>query len=166
MEDEQQSVKALGSFLSEQAKAEQGESKKHMLGQSWQEKVLLCDDPQAAPLFHIQADGHWHYLGSPLPTKFAKLFSSILYCFDGEHFLITPVEKLRVSVEKMPLVIVAYEDGAAGFTLVTSLGSEHEGIQKEDVSLTEDGVFFPLERGLTARLNRACYYRYVSEFIH
>jgi hypothetical protein len=175
MKNELESVNALGAFLSDKGLSKKAESakdlpencgsEKSVPEKSWQEKVRLCDDPHAAAFFHIQRDGHWHYLGSPLPNKFSKLFSRILYCFDGEHFLITPVEKLRVSVEKVPLIIVAYEDGAAGFTLVTSLGTEHDGIQKEDVSLTEEGVYFPLERGLTACLNRACYYRYINEFI-
>lgn len=36
----------------------------------------LCSE---VALFRIQLSGDWLYQGSPLPTKFAKLFASILH---------------------------------------------------------------------------------------
>ena len=49
---------------------------------------LWCDDK---PWFHIRADGSWFYQHDALPMKFARMFSDVLYCLDGEYQLITPV---------------------------------------------------------------------------
>lgn len=135
------------------------------------ENVPLCDVPGAAPLFHIQSEGTWQYLASPLPLKFARLFASILYCIEGEHFLITPVEKLRVSVAKSAFVIVDYQlltlevDNVSGLKLITSLGTEHIVDGQDKLNVTEEGIDTPLIRGVTGCFGRACYYRYVNEFI-
>ncbi|ABI38671.1 protein of unknown function DUF1285 [Shewanella sp. MR-4] len=123
----------------------------------------LCSE---VPLFHIQLSGEWLYQGSPLPTKFAKLFASILHDIDGEHFLITPVEKVRLEVEDAPLVIVDYlkNETAPGFMLKTSIGTEHHIADFNRLRLTDFGIYLPLERGLWGKLSRACYYNFVNEF--
>jgi uncharacterized protein len=129
------------------------------------ENVPLCDDLTQAPLFDIDGEGNWQYLTSPLPAKFAKLFASILYCLEGQHYLITPVEKLRVSVAVTPLVMVDYELGEEDkLNFISSIGVEYSVINR-DVEVNDDGIYLALGRGLTARLGRACYYRYINEFI-
>ncbi|MBB1270384.1 DUF1285 domain-containing protein [Shewanella sp. SR44-3] len=132
------------------------------------ENVPLCDDITKAPLFDIDAEGNWLYLASPLPAKFAKLFASILYCIDEQHYLITPVEKLRVSVAATPLVMVDYQLLAGSsdnnINFISSIGVEYSVINT-DIEVNDDGIYLALGRGLTARLGRACYYRYINEFI-
>lgn len=117
-------------------------------------------------LFRIQLSGDWLYQNSPLPTKFAKLFASILHGIDGEHFLITPVEKVRVEVEDAPLVIVDYvkNDTAPSLMLKSSIGTEHWIADLKRLKLTDFGIYLPLERGLWGKLSRACYYNFVNEF--
>ncbi|QDO83823.1 DUF1285 domain-containing protein [Shewanella psychropiezotolerans] len=117
-------------------------------------------------LFHIDNQGQWFYQNEPLPTKFARLFSSILQRIDAEHFLITPVEKLKVSVESVPLIIVDYQALESGsFKLVTGLDTYFniEGVSA--FTIEEDGVFVELSNGLAAKLGRACYYRFVEEYV-
>ncbi|MGL4221444.1 MAG: DUF1285 domain-containing protein [Shewanella sp.] len=123
----------------------------------------LCSE---VALFRIQLSGEWLYQDNPLPTKFAKLFASILHCIDGEHFLITPVEKVRIEVVDMPLVIVGYLKHAQApmLTLKTSIGTEHHLTDFNLLKLTDFGIYLPLERGLWGKLNRACYYHFVNEF--
>ena len=55
---------------------------------------------------HIARDGQWYYAGSPIGRKrLVRLFSTILrHDDDGEHYLVTPVEKIRVGVEDAPFV--------------------------------------------------------------
>ncbi|WP_299496127.1 DUF1285 domain-containing protein [uncultured Shewanella sp.] len=139
-------------------------------------QAALCTDEA---LFHIDEKGEWFYLKSALPQKFSRLFSTILYCIDNEHFLITPVEKLKVSVVKAPLCIVDYAyhfDYGQGekrtdleqnnaFTVRTSLDTDYDVQALSHFICGVDGITVGLDRGLIAALNRACYYRFINEFI-
>ena len=127
------------------------------------QQTELCSQ---TTLFCIQLSGDWLYQGSPLPTKFAKLFASILHGIDGEHFLITPVEKVRVEVDDAPLLIVDYmkDETASGLTLHSSIGTEQSLSTLNRLKLTDFGIYLPLERGLWGKLSRACYYNFVNEF--
>ena len=117
-------------------------------------------------LFHIDNQGQWFYQNEPLPTKFARLFSSILQRIDAEYFLITPVEKLKVSVVSVPLIIVDYQALESGiFELVTGLDTHFEIEGVSAFSIEEEGVFVELSNGLAAKLGRACYYRFVEEYV-
>ncbi|WP_083698061.1 DUF1285 domain-containing protein [Shewanella sp. UCD-KL21] len=126
-------------------------------------EVDLCS---TEPLFDIDQHGDWSYLASPLPTKFAKLFASVLHCIDNEYFLITPVEKVKVSVETHAIFIVDYEPLANnGLTLISSIGTEHQIADIKAVKLLENTIEVPIERGIIACLGRACYYRYINQFV-
>ncbi|RPA61732.1 DUF1285 domain-containing protein [Shewanella frigidimarina] len=133
--------------------------------------VALCSDDV---LFHIQANGDWLYLDSPLPAKFAALFSSILHCIDNEYLLITPVEKVKVTVEAYPLLLVDYHQAASTeaqsndlqLIFSSSIGTQLPAINIADIIVTDDGIYAPLIRGLVGQLNRACYYRYINEYLY
>ncbi len=63
----------------------------------------------------IARDGQWYYAGSPIGRKrLVRLFSTILrHDEDGEHYLVTPVEKIRVEVEDAPFVAtLLYAEGS------------------------------------------------------
>ncbi|NRB22496.1 DUF1285 domain-containing protein [Shewanella sp.] len=120
----------------------------------------------ATVLFHIDNHGQWFYRNEPLPTKFARLFSSILQRIDAEHFLITPVEKLKVSVASVPLIIVDYNQLKNGsFELVTGLDTRFELDGVSAFTIAEDSVFVELSNGLAAKLGRACYYRFIEDYV-
>jgi uncharacterized protein len=54
----------------------------------------------------IARDGQWYYANSPIGRKkLVRLFSTILrHDEDGEHYLVTPVEKIRIEVEDAPFI--------------------------------------------------------------
>ena len=56
----------------------------------------------------IAADGSWHYRGSPIGREaLVRLFASILRREpDGRHVLVTPVEKVGISVDDAPFLAV------------------------------------------------------------
>ncbi|WP_227006686.1 DUF1285 domain-containing protein [Shewanella donghaensis] len=125
--------------------------------------VELCSNEA---LFDINAKGEWAYLSSPLPTKFAKLFASVLHCIDNEYYLITPVEKVKVNVVNNAIIIVDYIIAANnGLKLISSIGTEHDMADINMVVLSEEKIEMPIERGITACLGRACYYRYINQFV-
>lgn len=117
-------------------------------------------------LFRIDAQGDWFYFDEILPIKFARLFSSILNYTDAEYFLITPVEKLRVMVSEHALCIVDYhclETG--GLEVTTSLETRYMLDSIEAFKVNDEEIYTVVERGLTAKLSRACYYRFINEFM-
>lgn len=56
----------------------------------------------------LARDGTWYYMGSPIGRKrMVKLFSTVLRRDeDGKHYLVTPVEKLGITVDDAPFVAV------------------------------------------------------------
>src|SRR5215472_2026681 len=66
----------------------------------------------------IAADGTWFYLGSPIGrASIVKLFSSILRKDVDRYVLVTPVERVGITVDDAPFVAVEMEreDGRIGF---------------------------------------------------
>ncbi|GAB4534482.1 MAG: DUF1285 domain-containing protein [Roseibium sp.] len=76
----------------------------------------------------IARDGSWFYLGTPIGRPaLVKLFASVLRRDeDGRHYLVTPVEKIGITVEDAPFLAVEMAaEGAADrqvLTLRTNLG--------------------------------------------
>ncbi len=76
----------------------------------------------------IARDGTWFYLGSPIGRQpLVKLFASVLRRDeDGRHYLVTPVEKIGITVDEAPFLAVEMATTGAGveqqLTLRTNLG--------------------------------------------
>lgn len=76
----------------------------------------------------IARDGTWYYLGSPIGRiALVKLFASVLRKDeDGRHYLVTPVEKIGITVDDAPLLAVEMAISGEGqkqeLTLRTNLG--------------------------------------------
>ena len=67
----------------------------------------LCENVQ----MKISRDGKWYFMDSPIGReKMVSLFSTVLrFDEDGNYYLVTPVEKIRIEVEDKPFVIVTYQ---------------------------------------------------------
>ena len=59
----------------------------------------------------IDREGRWFFMNSPIGReRMVKLFSKVLrFDEDGEYYLVTPVEKIRVEVEERPFLIIDYQ---------------------------------------------------------
>jgi uncharacterized protein len=65
----------------------------------------------------IARDGTWYYLGTPIGRPaLVKLFSSILRKDGDRYFLVTPVEKVGITVDDAPFVAVDVEAEGRGAT--------------------------------------------------
>lgn len=54
----------------------------------------------------IKRDGSWHYQNSPIGRqRLVKMFSTVLKKEGGDYFLVTPVEKLGITVEDAPFLV-------------------------------------------------------------
>lgn len=120
----------------------------------------------------IDTQGDWYHEGTRIQRQpLVNLFASILRREqDGEYYLVTPVEKWRIRVEDAPLLAVDMDIGGAGaerkilFTLNTGervlLDAQH-ALTVTDVD-GEPRPYLALNRGLSARLTRAVFYRLVE----
>jgi hypothetical protein len=71
--------------------------------------VERWDPPHCGSIdMRIASDGTWFYRGSPIGREaLVRLFASVLRREpDGEHVLVTPVEKLAIDVEDAPFLAV------------------------------------------------------------
>lgn len=119
----------------------------------------------------IDRQGRWLHEGSEIKRKpLVKLFASILRREDdGDYYLLTPVEKWRIKVDCLPLIVVEAEFENEGNTAmqqihvrtntdaVFSLGAEHP---LEIVTLA-GGEKLPavnIRNGLSALISRPVYY--------
>jgi hypothetical protein len=122
----------------------------------------------------ITSDGRWIHEGGEIKRhKLVKLFASILRREDdGEYYLVTPVEKWRVTVEDLPLQIVDFELSNASATQRIAvktnvdtwleLGSDHPLQVETDAHTQEPKPLVLLNHGLSARVNRASFYKFVE----
>ena len=96
-----------------------------------------------------------------------NLFASILRREkDGAYYLVTPVEKWRIQVEFLPLVIIDFEvqqPGEEGQVLVVTTNTgRHYTVDAEHPLFLPNGSAIPavkLPHGLAAAFNRAAWYR-------
>ncbi|WP_227368396.1 DUF1285 domain-containing protein [Halomonas sp. M20] len=117
----------------------------------------------------IRADGSWVHEGTVITrSRLVRLLSTVLRReADGEYYLVTPVEKMRISVEDRPFLIVDAEQESDLWRLTTNvgdcldLGNDHQlavAENQEGDSVPDVAVRF----GLRARLNRNVYYRLIE----
>ena len=116
----------------------------------------------------IAADGTWFYLGTPIGRPaLVKLFSSVLRRDGDDYVLVTPVEKVGITVEDAPFqaVEMAVEGEGDARTIafrtqvddLVSVGPEHP-IRFERAA--KDGLkpYVHVRRELWARVTRALTY--------
>lgn len=105
---------------------------------------------------HIDRDGGWHYMGSPI-TRMAmvRLFANVLKREGDRHFLVTPVEKVGITVEDVPFVITDMAVGG-NITLVSHLGDE---VPLTTLRMAGGVPYAPVRGGMEGRIDRKTFYR-------
>ena len=122
---------------------------------------------------NIARDGTWFYRGSPIARqRLVKLFASVLRREDdGSYWLVTPVERGRVTVEDAPFLAVEVNSEGAGrnrrLTFRTNLdeivaaGPAHP-LRIAAAANGEPEPYLLVRPGLDARLNRPVFYELVD----
>lgn len=137
--------------------------------------VHLWDPPFCGDIdLCIRRDGSWVHEGRPIRRPaMVKLFASILKKEGDEHFLVTPVEKVRLQVEDCPFLIVDMDveepDGApVRLELLTNteerfaLGPDHGLTVSTDPRTGEPHPTVEVRSGLRALVGRNVFYRLVE----
>ncbi|WP_245866533.1 DUF1285 domain-containing protein [Oceaniglobus roseus] len=136
--------------------------------------VHLWDPPFCGDLdIRIARDGTWFYLGTPIGRKpLVKLFSSILKKEGDSFFLVTPVEKVGITVDDAPFVAVDFtaegEGAAQSVTFTTQVGDrvtagpEHPIRVLRDPGTGEPSPYVMVRGGMEALIDRKSFYRLVD----
>lgn len=136
--------------------------------------VHLWNPPFCGDLdMRIARDGTWFYLGTPIGRPgLVRLFSSILKKEDGRYFLVTPVEKVGITVDDAPFVAVDFEAAGEGrdqvltFTThvddVVAAGPEHPIRVVRDPETGEPSPYVHVRAELEALIDRKSFYRLVE----
>jgi len=136
--------------------------------------VHLWDPPFCGDLdIRIARDGTWFYLGTPIGRKpLVRLFSSILKREGDAYFLVTPVEKVGITVDDAPFVAVDFTrlghgpDQEIHFTThvddTVTAGPEHRIRVERDPATGEPSPYVHVRAGLEALIDRKSFYRLVD----
>ena len=145
----------------------------HLKGQTGKPPLHLWNPELSGDIdIVIKSNGDWFHDGSLIKRRaLVKLFSTILRREDdGDYYLLTPVEKWRIQVEKTALIIVDMDVVNAGeadqrIIFTTNVDDQYTLSEKYPLmtSSAESAPVIELDQQLTAKLNRAVFYR-LAEF--
>jgi hypothetical protein len=140
--------------------------------------VHLWNPPFCGDLdMRIARDGTWYYLGTPIGRKeLVRLFSTILRRDGEKYFLVTPVEKVGITVDDAPFVAVDFEvknPGPAQEIIFTTnvedeviAGPEHPIRVRHDALTGEPSPYVLVRANLEALIDRKSFYRLVDIATH
>ena len=120
----------------------------------------------------IRRDGTWTHQGDIFKReKLVKMFSRIIRLDnDGKCYLVTPVEKMLLTVEDVPFLVVGFEivlnDGVQQVVFETSLGDQV--VVDADHPLTvrtfndAPAPYVVIRKNLKARIARSVFYQLID----
>jgi hypothetical protein len=117
----------------------------------------------------IRKDGLWLHEKTPIGRKeLVRLFSTVLRKDPDGYWLVTPVEKMRITVEDAPFRAVRVDRDGEGLRFLTNVedeviaGPENVIRVETDPSTGEPAPYLHVRRGLEARIDRAVFYELVD----
>ncbi|MDP2517471.1 DUF1285 domain-containing protein [Shimia thalassica] len=125
----------------------------------------------------ILRDGTWIHEGGEIKRpELVRLFSSILRKDGDSYFLVTPVEKVGITVEDAPFVAVDVDCAGTGenqiLTFTTNVGDTVTAGPDAPIRLVQETAqgepapYVMVRAGLEARLDRKTFYRMVELGTH
>ena len=122
----------------------------------------------------IASDGTWFYLGTPIGRPgLVRLFSTILRREeDDNHYLVTPVEKVRIRVDDAPFLAVRVDRTGSGaaqtLRFTTNVGDEVDAGPSHPIRVEirgperEPRPYLHVRGRLEALISRATFYELVD----
>ena len=136
--------------------------------------VHLWNPPFCGDLdMRIAADGTWFYLKTPIGRPaLVKLFSSVLWREGDKYFLVTPVEKIGITVDDAPFTAVEMRQEGEGTARVLTFrtnvdewvacGAEHALRFAPEPDTGGLKPYLHVRRDLWALVTRALFYDLVE----
>jgi hypothetical protein len=121
----------------------------------------------------IAVDGTWYYMGTPIGrAALVKLFASVLKREGDRYFLVTPVEKVGISVDDSPFLAVELDaEASPGGTVLrfrtnvddwVECGPEHQLRFERDAATGGLKPYLHVRRDLWAKVTRPLFYDLVE----
>ena len=117
----------------------------------------------------IRRDGVWFHEGTPIGREpLVRLFSTILRKDPDGFHLVTPVEKMRITVEDAPFIAVSVDRAGGALRFATNVGDEVEAGPDNAIRVEMDEAtgqprpYLHVRRGLEALIARPVFYELVE----
>ena len=117
----------------------------------------------------IKKDGLWFHEGSPIGREaLVRLFSTVLRKDPDGFHLVTPVEKMKITVEDAPFIAVRVDQVGGTLKFLTNVGDEVEAGPDNAIRVEMDGLtgqprpYLHVRRGLEALIARPVFYELVE----
>lgn len=115
----------------------------------------------------IAADGTWFHEGTAFKRPaLVALLSTVLVREGDDYFLVSPHEKLRITVEDVPLLANSFEvrgEGESMEILFSTNGGDHVVLDRDHpVFMRGTRPYIHVRAGLEALVGRAAFYRLVE----
>jgi hypothetical protein len=131
--------------------------------------VHLWNPPHCGEIdIRIRPDGTWLHEGTPIGRPaLVRLFSTVLRKDADGIYLVTPVEKLKITVEDAPFLAVGMAREGDALQFVTNVGDVVEAgpdhaIRVETAVSGEPRPYLHVRGGLEALIARAVFYDLVE----
>lgn len=117
----------------------------------------------------IARDGTWFYMGTPIGRKeLVNLFASIIRRDDDRYYLVTPVEKVGITVDDAPFVAIDFDQDGDSLHFLTNVGDtvkagpDHPIRVMRDAQTGEPSPYVLIRANLEALIDRKSFYRLVD----
>jgi hypothetical protein len=117
----------------------------------------------------IKKNGLWFHEGTPIGREaLVRLFSTVLRRDPDGIYLVTPVEKMKITVEDAPFVAVRVDREGEALRFLTNVGDvveagpENEIRVEMDAATGEPHPYLHVRRGLDALIARPVFYELVE----
>lgn len=132
--------------------------------------VHLWNPPFCGDLdMRIARDGTWFYLGTPIGRKeLVRLFSTIIRKDGDDYFLVTPVEKVGITVDDAPFVAVDFNRLGEDLVFETNVGDKMTAGPENPIRIVRDpetgepSPYVLVRANLEALIDRKSFYRLVD----
>ena len=117
----------------------------------------------------IRKDGLWFHEGSPIGREaLVRLFSTVLRKDPDGFHLVTPVEKMKITVEDAPFIATRVDREGEALRFLTNVGDEVEAGPENEIRIEMDEAtgeprpYLHVRRGLDALIARPVFYELVE----
>ncbi len=131
--------------------------------------VHLWNPPSCGEIdIRIRKDGTWFHEGTPIGRPgLVRLFSTVLRRDPDGYYLVTPAEKLAITVEDAPFTAIGLEQGIGVLSFVTNVGDIVEAGPDNAIRVAageggEPRPYVHVRAGLEALILRPVFYELVE----
>ena len=117
----------------------------------------------------IKRSGLWFHEGTPIGREaLVRLFSTVLRKDEDGIYLVTPVEKMKITVEDAPFVAVRVDQDGGTLKFLTNVGDVVEAGPENQIRVEMDAgsgephPYLHVRRGLEALIARPVFYELVE----